>query len=152
MLVTTSEGFKAEVIEQGAQSVQSICDKLNQTHFEGRLPGITALAVSRFEHPHSERLNAITFKAEELPKDAAFGNPWVIFIHERYCGLPEQMTHILMPDESPYHSAKFWTTLKEKWLLDFDLVLGVGLNGDEKPTGLVQELLATTNLLRMLGL
>jgi hypothetical protein len=159
MIVTTHEGFEAEVIEQGGYSLQVICDKLNKTHFGGALPAISALAISSFKHPTLERLNAITFKTVELPDLRALGSDWVILVHERYCGLPDvaqlllhEMTHVLLPDEDPFHSEKFWATLKEKWMLDFDLVLGVGLNGDEKPSGLVKELLNATALCRNFGL
>jgi hypothetical protein len=159
MIVTTTEGFEAEIVEQGACSLQVICDKLNQTHFSGNLPAISALAVSTFKHPTLQRLNAITLKIEECPALKFCGTDWVILVHQRYCGLPEiaqlllhEMTHVSLPDEDPYHSPRFWTTLKEKWLLDLDLVLGVGLNGDEKPSGLTKELLALTTFLHGFGL
>jgi len=61
------------------------------------------------------------------------------------------MTHVYLPDEQPHHSEKFWNTLREKWLLDADLVLGVGLNGDETPKGLTKELLDQTSILRLWG-
>ena len=159
MIVTTTEGFEAEIVEQGACSVQAICDKLSQTHFAGKLPAIGVFAASGFKHPTLQRLNAITLKIEECPALKFCGAPWVILVHERYCGLPEivqfllhEMTHVLLPDENPYHSERFWTTLKEKWLLDLNLVLGVGLNGDEKPSGLTKDLLALTTFLHGFGL
>ena len=83
----------------------------------------------------------------------------MILIHETYCDLPfvaqlmlHEMTHVLLPDENPYHSEKFWSTLRSKWLIDLDLVLGVGLNGDEEPSGLAGQLLDATSIHRQLGL
>jgi hypothetical protein len=73
---------------------------------------------------------------------------WLICIHERFCGLPflaqlliHEMTYVLLPAEVPYHSQKFWDTLREKWLIDFPLVVGEGLNDDEIPQDTVAKVL-----------
>jgi hypothetical protein len=158
MIVVTPEGFSADVIEQGDFSLQVICDRLNQTHFSGTLPLISVHAVSSFKHSTQEVLHAITFKVEELPDFRPLGRPWVILIHKEHTAFPEvaqlllhEMTHVLLPDENPYHSQTFWATLREKWMLDLDLLLGVGLNGDERPSGLTKELLDATSIYRDFG-
>lgn len=157
--MTTPEGLEADVLSGGDAAIQLICDKLNQTHFGGLLPPITASAASRFKHPGSKPLHAITLKTADVPDLKGLGTPWLVLIHENYCELPElaqlllhEMIHVLLPDENPYHSQRFWATLREKWLLDSDLVLGVGLNEDEEPKGLVRDLLAIGATCRLLGL
>jgi hypothetical protein len=156
---TTPEGLEVDVVAGGDASVQVICDKLNETHFEGKLPPISAFAASRIKHPSGKPIHGITLKAEEVPDLRGLGTPWLILIQATYCDFPEliqvllhEMTHVLLPDENPYHSPKFWATLREKWLLDFDLVLGVGLNEDEQPSGLTQRLLNSTAIHRAFGI
>ena len=156
--VTTPEGFEADLKDGGDYSLQVICDKLNETHFGGGLPPISVFAVSRFKHPTIDPLRAITLKTNEVPDLKGLGTPWVVLIHEKFCQLPElaqmllhEMTHILLPDETPYHSEKFWATLRDKWEQDFELILGVGLNGDETPSGLTKELLDATAVYRRFG-
>ena len=156
---TTPEGFEADLVNGGDASLQVFCDKLNQTHFAGNLPPVSAFAASRLKHPSISPLQAITFKTEEAPDLKGLGTPWLILVHENYCEFPfvvqlllHEMTHVLLPDENPYHSEKFWATLLAKWLLDSNLVLGVGLNGDEKCSGLTKQLLDATAVHRALGL
>ncbi len=155
----TDDGGEVDVLDGGDAAIQVICDKLNQTHFEGKLPKISAFAASRIQHPSGKPIHAVTFKESEVPELRGLGTPWLILIHKNYCDFPElaqlllhEMTHVFLPDESPYHSQKFWATLREKWMLDLDLMLGVGLNSDEKPSGLTKELLDKTALIHAIGL
>jgi hypothetical protein len=157
--ITTPEGLEADIVSGGDASLQVYCDKLNETHFGGSLPPISVSAVSRFKHPTVESLHAITLKTDEVPDLQGLGTPWLILIDQTYCELPfvaqlmlHEMTHVLLPDENPYHSERFWATLRDKWLIEFDLVLGVGLNGDEKKSGLTKQLLDATSIYRHLGL
>jgi hypothetical protein len=160
--ITTKAGLKAELLSGGDAWLQVFCDTLNETHFRGELPPISVCAVSRLEHPTAAPLHAIALKVEEVPEVPvlrSFGTPWVILIHRTYCELPfvvqlmlHEMTHVLLPDESPFHSKNFWATLKEKWKVDCDLVLGVGLNADETPSGLAKRLLEATSIHRSLRL
>jgi hypothetical protein len=155
----TPDGLEADILSGGDASLQSDCDTLNRTHFGGALPPITVSAVSRFKHTTVDPIQAITLKTDEVPELRGLGTLWLILIHEKYCELPfvaqlllHEMTHVLLPDEKPYHSEKFWATLREKWLIDLNLVLGVGLNGDETPSGLTKQLLDGTSFLHYLGL
>jgi len=156
--LTTPDGFEADLLDGGDACLQVYCDELNRTHFGGTLPPITVSAVSRFKHPTSEVLFAITFKAEELP---VFGlqTPWLILIHQDYCAMPlgvqyllHEMTHVFLPDEVPFHSEKFWSTLREKWLIDLELMMGMVFASDETPSGLGKRLLEMTAFHRLLGL
>jgi hypothetical protein len=154
-----SDGFEADIFDGGNASVQVYCDILNQTHFNGELPPVSAFAASRLSHPTASPIHAITFKTDEVPELEGIQTPWLILVHHTFCDLPfvaqlllHEMTHVLLPDENPYHSPKFWATLREKWLIDFDLVSGFGLNGDEEKSGLSKRLLDATLIHRMLGL
>ncbi len=157
--ITMLGGFEADVRAKGSGSIQVVCDKLNATHFGGVLPAISTFAITRFQHPTKNPLHAIALRTEESPELTGIEIPWAILIHENYCDLPEvaqlllhEMTHILLPDENPFHSARFWATLREKWMLDMELVLGVGLNADEAPTGLTKEILGLTRLCQLFGI
>lgn len=154
-MITTSDGFEADLCEKSSGPLQAVCEKLNQTHFGGALPEILVLAVTRFKHPTTDVVHAITLRTKEIPELNGLEAPWVILIHENHCILPDvaqyllhEMTHVLLPDEDPFHSARFWATLREKWMLDMDLILGVGLNKDEAPSGLTKEILDLANLSR----
>jgi hypothetical protein len=154
----TPEGFEADVYSAGDAFVQFVCDTLNVTHFGGKLPPISASAASRLNHPTANPVHAITFRTDEVPELKGLETPWLILIDHRFCDMPflvqlllHEMTHVLLPDENPYHSHAFWETLREKWLLDFNLVSGVGLNGDEGPVGLTKELLDKLSAYRLLG-
>lgn len=157
--ITTPEGLEANIVSGGDATVQAMCDILNRTHFGGALPPISAFAASRLEHPTLGLLPAITLKSDEVSDLRGLGTPWLVLIHERFCMLPfvaqlllHEMTHVSLPDESPYHSERFWTVLKEKWLVDFSLISGVGLNEDEAPNGLTKQILDIASLHRSLGL
>jgi hypothetical protein len=155
----TVDGLEADIVSQGDAALQVFCDLLNASHFGGALPPISVSAVSRFNHPTTDPLHAITLRKEEVPETLGLDTPWLILIHQTYADLPfvaqlllHEMTHVLLPDENPYHSQKFWVTLREKWLIDLDLVMGVGLNKDEQPSGQTKKLLDATSMLRHLGL
>lgn len=155
----TPDGLEVDLVDGGDASLQAVCDKLNQTHFEGKLPGISVFAASRLEHPSGKPIHAITLKTDEVPTLGGLGTPWLILIHKTHCDLPvlaqlllHEMTHVLLPDENPYHSKRFWVTLRDKWSVDFDLVLGVGLNGDETPTGLTRQLFDIFSMYHRWGL
>lgn len=157
--IVTADGFEADVLSAGDASLQVFCDTLNNTHFDGALPPISIFAASRFKHPTVQSVHAITLKTDEVPALQGLGTPWLILIHRAYCDLPfviqlmlHEMTHVFLPHESPYHSKKFWETLQSKWLIDIDLVLGVGLNGDEERGGLTKQLLDATEIYQQLGL
>jgi len=154
----TPDGYSVDVVSGGDASLQVICDHLNQTHFAGELPPISVFAAESLIHPTVSPIDAFTFKTDEVPELAGLQTPWLILIHKDFSVLPflaqlliHEMTHVYLPDEQPHHSEKFWNTLREKWLLDADLVLGVGLNGDETPKGLTKELLDQTSILRLWG-
>jgi hypothetical protein len=157
--ITISGGFEADLRETGDVSLQGTFEKLKQTHFGGNLPEVSVFAVTRFKHPTEEMVHAFALKTEESPELRDIGTPWAILIHENYCALPglaqyllHEMTHVLLPNENPFHSAHFWATLREKWMLDLNLVMGVGLNGDEIPSGLTKEILSLTKVCHLFGL
>lgn len=138
--------------------MQVYCDILNKTHFGGALPPIAVFATDRMTHPTASPLQAITLKVEEVPVLKGLDTPWLILIQKNFCEFPfvaqlllHEMTHIYLPDQEPYHSDAFWTTLREKWLVDFDLVSGGGLNGDESPRGTTKLLLDATVSHRLFG-
>src|ERR1700683_725048 len=155
---TTPNGYHANLVSGGDASLQLICDQLNRTHFGGELPPISAFAATDLIHSSVSPIHALTFKREEVPESTGLDTPWLILIHQNFCALPflaqlliHEMTHVLLPDEDPHHSLKFWATLKEKWLIDFDLVLGVGLNADEMPRRLTNAILDAPAICRLLG-
>lgn len=157
--IWTNDGFEAELVKGGDGSLQVYCDILNQTHFGADLPGIAVFATEYMKHPTASPLHAITLKVEEVPILKGLDVPWLILIQRNYCELPfvaqlllHEMTHVYLPDNVPYHSETFWATLREKWLVDFDLVSGVGLNGDETPRGITKRLLNETALHRHFGI
>lgn len=155
----TPDGYSVEVVSGGDASLQVICDRLNQTHFAGELPPISAFAAESLIHPTVSPIHAFTFKRDEVPELTGLSTPWLILIHRDFCVMPflaqlliHEMTHVYLPDEQPHHSERFWNTLREKWFIDSDLILGVGLNADETPKGLTKELLDQTAILHALGL
>jgi hypothetical protein len=139
--------------------LQVYCDILNETHFEGALSQISVFATEHLTHPTVSPLQAITLKVADVPVLKGLDTPWHILIEKKFCEFPfvaqlllHEMTHIYLPDEEPYHSENFWATLREKWLIDFDLVSGGGLNGDESPRGITKRLLDATALYRQFGI
>lgn len=154
----TPDGIFVELIGTGDVLVQVLCDRLNQTHFDGKLPRISAFAATEIVHPTVSPVHALTFMQSELPKQVELSTPWLIVIHETFCVLPflaqlllHEMTHVYLPDEQPHHSAKFWATLREKWLINSELVMGAGLNADETPKGLTLEFLQQRAIAQSVG-
>jgi len=155
MLVTllTHDGFQAVIEHSGHAFVQAACDKLSQTHFDGNLPPIRCFVAEALLHPgahfssNENFVQALTMETKDFVNADQISEPWIIFIDKRFCGMPlvmqfllHEMVHVLYPNEDPFHSLRFWETVKEKWLKDLDLVMGVGLNADERPSGLSAEM------------
>ena len=155
----TPDEYRIEVFSGGDLMVQHLCDALNKSHFDGKLPSIMACAAQSIKHPEAKPIQAVTFRVSDVPELRGMQDEWLICIDQRFCEFPflaqlllHEMTHVLLPDEDPFHSRKFWQTLREKWLIDFGLVAGAGLNADEKQDEIVKKILAGQGVSEMLGL